>query len=52
MPLGVIDGQGVGATRKPMTTEGRSGPITSQKGGEERSEMNSGEARKLLFWRF
>lgn len=43
--MGVIDGKGVG--RKPVTTEGRSGPITSQS-GTEKPGMNSGEAGKCL----
>lgn len=48
MPMGVVDGQGVDrTTRKPMTTEGRAGPITSQSKGNERTEMNSGEASKF-----
>ncbi|KAI6174599.1 hypothetical protein M3Y97_01008400 [Aphelenchoides bicaudatus] len=45
MPLGVIDGHGVGEKRKPVTTEGRSGPITSQS-RVEKSGMNSGESAK------
>jgi hypothetical protein len=51
MPMGVIDGRGISSTRKSITTEGRSGPITSRR-GEEKSNMNSGESSRLLLHSF
>jgi hypothetical protein len=44
MPSGVVDGFGVDGHSKPksITTEGRSGPITSLRGRNE--NMNSGES--------